>query len=206
MRTRRWLLLATMAAAGCGGYTAPDEVVLGSSVYTQPAPGADFKPLNTYYLDPSLEVWEDGVQKPSQAIPSAVVTTLNSRLSGYGYTAAPVSGAPPYGADVALRLAWFNNSYSYYYSWCAPYYYGWYGCWPTYGYAGSYSTGTVAMLMVDLRAARPPNPPITNPAELPVLWATGLYAVLRGTTPDNTNVFNQALNRAFDQSPYLDTH
>jgi hypothetical protein len=38
-----------------------------------------------------------------------------------------------------------------------------------------------------------------------VLWVSGLYAVLQGTTPTNTSVFNAALNRAFDQSPYLKT-
>ena len=54
METRRWLLLATIAAAACGGYTAPDEVTFGASVYSQPDPKASFTPLRTFFLDPKL--------------------------------------------------------------------------------------------------------------------------------------------------------
>ncbi len=38
---------------------------------------------------------------------------------------------------------------------------------------------------------------------IPLAAVTGLYAVLTGA---DTTKFNNALNTAFDQSPYLDTH
>jgi len=211
MRFSRWFLVAAIGAAACGGYSAPDEVVFGTGVYTQPAPttppGQDpstiFKPLSTYYLDQTLEVWKDGVQQAPTTVPPASASIITTRMNGLGYT--QVTTVPPLGgvpaADVGLRLAWFQNTFSYYYSgsWCSIYW-GWYGCYPTWGYAGSYSTGTVIMSMIDLRT----NPPGPND-QRPILWVSGLYAVLQGTGTNTTN-FNNALNTAFDQSPYLNTN
>ena len=62
-------------------------------------------------------------------------------MTAYGYTSTALT-TPPH---VGLRLAWIQNTYAYYYNYCSGYWYGWYGCWPTWGYAGSYSTGTVLM-------------------------------------------------------------
>jgi hypothetical protein len=201
MKILRWALLAAIAAAGCGGYDAPTEVVLGSNVYTQPAPGASFAALRSFYLDPSVEVWKDGEQQPSTAVPSATASVINQRMGTYGYTPAALTASP----HVGLRMAWMQNSYTYYYSYCSGYWYGWYGCWPSWGYGGSYSTGTVILMMVDLREAPPPQPPPVDGGGRPVLWVSGLYAVLQGTSIENTNTLNAALNRAFDQSPYLKT-
>jgi hypothetical protein len=195
MKTRRWLWLAATVSAGCGGYYAPNEVVYGSAVYTQAAPTADFKPLRRYYLDLTMEVWKDGVQQPSTSVPPAGVETVHTRMTAYGYTESQTIPLP--GTDaVGLRAAVFNNSYSFYYNYCSIYW-GYYGCYPTWGYAGTYSTGTVALTMVDLRTAPPPG------GQRQVLWVSALYAVLTGA--GQTAQFNSALNRAFDQSPYLKT-
>jgi len=203
-------LLAAIGAAACGGYSAPDEVVFGTGVYTQPAPtsppGQDpstiFKPLSSYYLDPTVEVWHDGEQQAPAAFPSGAAQIINTRMTAYGYTAGtppPIGGVP--GASVGLRASYFQNTFSYYYSggWCTIYW-GWYGCYPTWGYAGSYSTGTVVLVMTDLRT----NPPGPND-QRPILWVSGLYSVLQGQVTDTAN-FSSALTKAFDQSPYLDTH
>ena len=199
MKIRPWFLLAAMTAAGCGGYDAPSEVTLGSLVYTQPAPGASFTALRTYYLDPNLEVWEDGTAQPSQIVPSSTLTTINARMASYGYTAVttpPASGSPP-ASDIGMRLAFLKSNYTYYVSdgYCSLYWVYW-ACWPGWAYTSSYSTGTVLMLMVDTRK----TPPASS-----VLWATSLYAVLQGSSLENTTALNGALNRAFDQSTYLRT-
>lgn len=201
MRMTRCFLLTAIAAAGCGGYTAPDEVTLGTAVYTQQAPGADFKPLSTYYLDPTMDVFEDGVQKPSTALPSSSATLIDTRMQAFGYT--KVATVPPPNvspaATVGLRATTLSSTYTYYYSYC-DYYWGWYGCYPSWGYAGSYSTGTVVLTMLDLRT----DPPVGG--QRPVLWVSGLYSVLTGVQAESSVKFNNALNTAFDQSPYLDTH
>ena len=38
-----------------------------------------------------------------------------------------------------------------------------------------------------------------------MLWLSGLYSVLEGSSIENTTKLNAALNTAFDQSPYLKT-
>lgn len=202
MDTRRWLLLAAIAAQGCGGYYASDAVTFGTVVYTQPAPNADFKPLRTYYLDLTMDVFKDGAQQPSVAVPDSTVQVIATRMTAYGYTRVGAGQAlPPPNANVGLRLTLFNNSVTYYYSWCSPYW-GYYGCYPYWGYGGTYTTGSVATLMVDLRQTPPPGPPA---GQRPVLWANALYAVKYSTTPDAVTRLNNGLNTAFDLSPFLKT-
>ena len=194
MTIRRWLLLAAIGIAGCD-YGTPEEVVLGVPVYTQAAPGSDFTPLRTYYLDPSVEVYEDGAQRPSVTLPSSVATTISGQMQALGYTAALQPNA-----EVGLRLAWEKTTYVYYSGGYCSMYWGYYGCWPTWGYAGSYTTGTTIMVMVDLRTNPPPG------GTRPVLWVTALYGVLLTSTPETgAPALNQGLIRAFDQSPYLRT-
>jgi hypothetical protein len=183
-------------------------VTFGSAVYTQPAPNVSFAALRTYYLDPNIEVWEDGTQKLPQAVPSSTITTIDAQMVKLGYTAIPGSGVTPQppntlpASDVGLRLVFLQSNFTYYVSsgYCSVYW-AYYACWPGWAYAGSYSTGTVLMMMVDTRAptAPPPSP------DAATLWATALYAVLRGSSLENTNVLNSAVVRAYDQSPYLKT-
>ena len=194
MDTRRWLLLAVIAAQGCGGYYAPDEVTFGTVIYTQAGPGVDFKPLRKFFLDPTADVFKDGTQQPSVAVPSSTVMLIASRMAAYGYT----SVGTPDAADVGVRLTFFNNTVSYYYSYCSIYW-SYYGCYPYWGYAGSYSTGSVAQQMLDLRTNPPPGGSRT------VLWLSAAYAVKAGTSGDAVNNLNNGLNKIFDQSTFLKT-
>ncbi|HWE23825.1 MAG TPA: DUF4136 domain-containing protein [Myxococcales bacterium] len=199
MNIRRWFSLAAIAAAGCGGYGAPDEVAFGSVAVTQPAPGATFHGLQSYYLDPNVEVWLDGTQQPSIPVPSATATIIDQRMQGYGYTTKVTTNPPgntPPAADVGLRLAYLKSTYAYYYSggYCSIYW-AYYACWPGWAYAGSYTTGTVLMAMIDTK----------NTPSKGMLWTAGLYAVLYGSSIEDTNRLNAALTRAFDQSTYLST-
>ena len=64
MRTHRWFgTLAVMVLAACGSYGAPDEVLFGEAVYSQGAPGFDFKTLRppTYFLDPTVNIKNDTI-------------------------------------------------------------------------------------------------------------------------------------------------
>jgi hypothetical protein len=208
MKIRSWFSLAAIAAAGCGGYDAPSEVTNGQLVYTQPAPTTDnnpsaiFKPLNSYYLDPSLEVWKDGVQQLPQAVPSSTVSVITTRMGTFGYTQQTTN--PPVGqtpnADVGLRLAYLQTTNTYYYSggYCSIYW-AYYYCYPGWAYAGSYTTGTVLIQMVDLRTG-------TGASPGRALWVSSLYAILGTAGLSNSGALNTALTRAFAQSPYLDTH
>ena len=212
MKIRPWFLLAATAAAGCGGYDAPSEVTNGQLVYTQPAPTTNndptaiFKPLDgTYYLDPSVEVWNDGVQQAPAVIPDTTRTTITAAMTSFGYTltsSAPIppNGSPPAGAQVGMRLAYLKTTNTYYYSggYCSIYW-AYYYCYPGWAYAGSYTTGTVLVQMVDLRTG-------TGASPGRALWVSSLYAILGTAGLSNSAALNTALTRAFAQSPYLDTH
>jgi hypothetical protein len=194
MTIRRWLWLAALGFVGCD-YGTPSEVVLGVPVYTQAAPGSDFTPLRTYYLDPAVEVWNNSVQQPSVTIPTSVATTIAAQMTALGYTAASQPAA-----ETGLRLAWEKTTQVIYSGGYCSIYWGYYGCWPTWGYAGSYTTGTTLMTMVDLRTTPPSG------GTRPTLWVTALYGVLQSSTVEtNAPALNQGLVRAFNQSPYLRT-
>jgi hypothetical protein len=196
----RCFLLAAIAAAACGGYDAPSEVVYGTLAYSQANPDAlnKFPSLRTYYLDPLVEVWLDGEQQVSQPVPAATVTVIQTNMTKYGYTQVTTNPGPGQNpnADVGLRLAYLKSTTVYYYSggYCSIYW-AYYACWPGWAYAGAYTSGTVIGLMLDTKASVGGH----------ILWAIGLYGVLSGTTLDNTTRLNDALNRAYAQSPYLKT-
>ena len=207
MKLQPWFLLAAIAAAGCGGYDAPDEVTFGQLVYTQPAPNPGgppsdlFIPLNSYYLDPLLEVWKDGVQQPGATpLPTQASTVINTRMGTYGYTQDQTTGTGGVpNADVGIRLAYIQTTQAYYYNYCSIYW-AYYYCYPGWAYAGSYTTGTVLVQMVGLKTIGT----VVTPGK--ALWVSALYSVLGSAGLENAPRLTSALNQAFDQSPYLKTN
>lgn len=192
MRTYRWFAtLAVAMLAGCGDYSAPDEVLFGEAVYTQQSPAYDFKPLNTYYLDPTMKVVEDS-QASNETLPSSVVAAIDANMQRLGYTAAPLASA-----NVRLDTSLLKGTGAVYYPgyWCDYWYY--YSCYYDWYYAGSYKYGTLILQMGDL--STPANQP------LQIRWVAGMYGVGE-TGAVNVQRGVDAINRAFAQSPYLDTH
>jgi hypothetical protein len=207
-----WALGAAILAS-CGTYGAPDSVVFGQAVLTQPSPGFNFKPLTTYYLDPIANVVGDDPKNPTpvdmrNAPYTGILSTIDGRMQAYGYTPAPTSGTPVPPAQgtantVGLKVSVLKGTAATYYPgyWCDYWYY--YSCYYNWYYAGSYNYGMLILQIGDLST---PAPPVGQPGQpLKVLWLTGIYGVAQGVTWDVPNVVN-SLNRAFDQSPYLDTH
>lgn len=199
MRIRHLLATtAVVALAACGDYGAPDEVVYGVAVYTQPTAGADFTTYGTYYLDPQVKVKKDGQDQPATPMPASVKSAIDTQMAAAGFTAAADAAS----ADVGLSMAYITNSVDYYYSggYC-DIYYGWYGCYYPPVYAGSYRYGTAFLSMTDLTVAQAPGTPF------PGLWFSALYGVVAdygpGSSNYNTSRLVEGINRAFDQSPYL---
>jgi hypothetical protein len=197
MRTRRyfWALAAALLAS-CYDYGAPDEVVYGEAVFTQPSPGFDFKPLTSYYLDPQYRL-VDGDQVTDVNLPSNVATAIENNMQALGYT--KVTALPPAGtpATVGLKVAVLKGAAAVYYPgyWCDYWYY--YSCYYNWYYAGSYTYGTVVLEMGDLSAPAA--------GTLPVVWTGLVYGVASAGPVDSQRVVD-GINRAFGQSPYLDTH
>jgi hypothetical protein len=196
-------LAASLALAACGSDGAPDEVVYGVAVYTQPSPGADFAPYSTYYVDPEITVHNNGVIEPDTTpmtadIKAAIVAGMNA--AGY------VEVTDQATADLGLKLGYATGSVDYYYSggYC-DIYYGWYGCYYPPVYAGSYRFGAAILGMVDLTVPQPPAG--SPPTAFPGVWFSSMYSVLAdyqaGSTTYNKNQLILGIERSFDQSPYL---
>jgi hypothetical protein len=189
-------LVAAVALVGCGDYTAPDSVVNGVAVYTQPnVADAKFASAGTYWVDQAVRIRKDGQDQADQPISSlvGVEAAIDARMTAAHYTKATTQT----GAELALKLAISTNTVNYYYSggWC-DIYYGWYGCYYPPVYAGSYKYGTSILAMVDLRA--PPSDPT-----FPGMWSGVMYGVVSSLNATNQQKLVQAIGRAFDQSPYI---
>jgi hypothetical protein len=196
MRTHRWFgTLAVMVLAACGSYGAPDEVVFGEAVYTQGAPGFDFKTLNppaTYFLDQSINVKKDNTTEVVP-MPAPLANVINSNMAALGYTPAPLATA-----QVGLHVSVLQGTGEVYYPgyWCD--YWAYYGCYYSWYYAGSYKFGTVILEMAQSPGVANPGGPVT------VLWTSAVYGVATTSQFDTQRVID-GINRAFAQSPYLNT-
>jgi hypothetical protein len=194
MRTQRGSgALAAALLAACGGYGAPDEVVYGEAVYSQGRPNSEFRPLGTYFLDPTVKIVEDTQITPDPTpMPAEIKNAIDTNMAALGWTPADLATA-----DAAINVSLLRGTGQVYYPgyWCDYYSYG--GCYYSWYYAGSYRFGSVITEMIDLSVA--------EPAQAQVLWTSQVYGV--ATTPqyDLVRVVS-GLNRAFAQSPYLDTH
>ena len=204
MRTHRyfWALAAALLAS-CYDYSTPDEVLYGAAVYTQPAPSADFKALDTYYLDPMYKLADSdtitGVPViTDEPLPPTVGTAIDENMARLGYTKVDTLPAQGTAAAVGIKVIVLKGSADVYYTgyWCDYWYY--YSCY--YGgsyYAGSYDYGTVILEMGDLSVVSD---------VLPVLWLGAMYGVQTSTWGADIPRVVDGVNRAFAQSPYLDTH
>jgi hypothetical protein len=196
MRTHGWLAgLAVALLAGCAGYGASDDVTFGEIVYTQPKPGQSFVNLKTYYLDPVVNVATDDPQNPATTdLPSSVAATFDANMEARGWTKLNSQPAVPAANTVWVQATAFKGSAAYYYPgyWCDYWYY--YGCYYGWSYAGSYKFGTVVFEMAEA------VPDGNN--HLPVVWAAAIYGVASSPSYDIGRI-NDALYRAFSQSPYL---
>jgi hypothetical protein len=191
--------LATALLASCYGYGTPDEVLYGTAVYTQQAPGYDFKPLSKYYLDPIVNVMNDG-NETQDTLPAPVASAIDAHMAALGYEKVNSLVEAAVTGGVGLRAAVLKGTGAVYYPgyWCD--YWTYYGCYYSWYYAGSYHFGTVILEMGDLSGYPPPAQ-----QKLPILWASAMYGV-QTTAAYDVQRINDAIDRAFAQSPYLDTH
>lgn len=121
-----------------------------------------------------------------------ILQRIESNMTAMGYTKV----ADPVNADMALFPAvWTNTTINYWYDyWCwwYPYYCDWGWGWPSYT---TTTTGTLAMtLLVD-------GEDYIQPTRV---WTAAMNGLLSGAY--NTTRVNNAIDQAFEQSPYLKTN
>jgi Domain of unknown function (DUF4136) len=136
-----------------------------------------------------------------------ILDGVASKLAALGYTRLPSFSAGNPDVVVTIKGIAIRNTDIYVsYPWWG--YWGWYG-WPCcygpgwgVGYypvvtATQYDVGTIAVDMWDLRRAD------ATAMQIPAIWTAALRGLLEGSAADAPFRINQALDRAFSQSPYL---
>lgn len=208
-RTLLAAMAATALASGCGIDNIPSDVINGTAVATYDAPGTNFGAYRTYAIVTQIAVVEDSTGQPTGSFQPApaILAAVNQNLAARGYVkvaeidpANPPSTPPV--ADLAINLLALQgtNYVSYpcdYWDWWG---YPGYGCDVSWNWI-AYRTGTLLMVMSDLKNAPPPS----ADAKVKHLWAGAGYSVLTASATSNTSIAVKAVNQAFAQSPYLHT-
>ena len=127
-------------------------------------------------------------------IPDVTATQILSRIASnlldLGWERVALDAAIPH---ILLAPASIETTTVYYYDW---WYWGYYPYYPYYPvYAGSYTTGTLIMTMMDPLDVGGNGNPIQE-------WTGLINGVL--TDKFDPNRINPLIDQAFEQSPYLD--
>src|SRR4051812_45775825 len=187
----------------------PDTSQLSNSfvVQTVKEPGANFSDYKTYYISDTVALVnsipdDDSLRTDADAkqLTAAVKANMNAR----GYTLVPSSHSHP---DLGLGLTIVKDLNvgviypGYWWGYWGGCYWGYCGYPPYYPYYGpvvySVPTGTIVLDMIDLKNAAANE-------KLYVPWASVMSGGL-GYTNDDLQLGVEAINQAFDQSPYLQT-
>ena len=185
----------------------PDTNSLSNScvVQTSREPDANFGSYKTYYIsdtialvstNPNDSLWTDDEAKQ---LVEAVRTNMNAR----GYTETS-HGGPDLGLGLTvlkdLNIGviypgwWWGYWGGCYWGYCGyPPYYPWYGG----GVVYSVPTGTIVLDMIDLKNAAANE-------KLYVPWGSVMSGGL-GNSSDDLQLGIDAIDQAFEQSPYLQT-
>ena len=194
-------VLAGFAFAGCypGGAEFTEDL---DAVYTNHLANFDFQGRSTYAMPDKIvvdvQVQNDGdtvyvYMKDAYAQP--ILNAIDANMSSLGWSKVDVHNNP----DVVLTPAGIKNTtyfYSYWYCWWYGGYWGWY--YPPYYTVSSYTTGSFIMVIAD------PTPDDSAINLSPAAWVgvgNGLF-----TGNNDLERAKNAIDQAFDQSPYLKTN
>ena len=181
----RYLAFALTAVAFCACQKEPSTSSLHKDylVYTAHDTDADFAAFNTYYIPDSIlligsadktEYWKD-------ANALEIVNTVVGRMNAAGYTRTDDKDA----ANLGLQLSYVQKV-TYFVGYDYPYsvYYG-------------YTAGSLLVEMMNLEADQ------ESGKKLPVIWDSFIGGLLTSSEELNQQRTVDAVQQAFDQSPYL---
>jgi len=165
-------------------------------VITHHNPDYNFVANNTYAMPDKILKITGNLQEGDvpQFIPDVTATQILSRIASnlldLGWERVALDAATPH---ILLAPASIETTTVYYYDW---WYWGYYPYYPYYPvYAGSYTTGTLIMTMMDPLDVGGNGNPIQE-------WTGLINGVL--TDKFDPNRVNPLIDKAFEQSPYLD--
>lgn len=194
------MAITVMLLAGCYPH-GPESVEDMDVVLTYFKDEYDFASKQTYArpdrivkVTGNLEDGDEPVFIPD-ATATLILNQIDKNMTDLGWQKVGINEDP----DVLLAPASWESTtivyyYDYWYWWWGGYYPGW-GYYPAY--VSSYSTGTLVMGLID--------PAVTGANGNPVVQWTGAVNGIMTWTYDANRV-NTAIDRAFAQSPYLQTN
>ncbi|MEK6783623.1 MAG: DUF4136 domain-containing protein [Bacteroidota bacterium] len=206
---KRFLFFGLLAAlvAGCypGGAEYTDELDLVATTYNK---DYAFTNSNTFAIPDKIpkidgDLGQGEIPKfVDDATAKVILDGIKSNLTELGYTEVTTD------ADVVVTVAALEVTTTTVY--CNDWWYGgWWGYYPGYpGYGGcyypsayTYSTGTIFISMVDDKLE-------DGIAETPLLgvWGAALNGLLQSSSSSTNIRITNALDHAFEQSPYLKTN
>jgi len=166
-----------------------------------------FGDVNTYIMPDSIvRIGEGDEDDIDRDYDDEILLSVAAELNALGWTRLPDS--PVAQPDVAVTISISSSTFTYwvpggwwgYWGWY-PWYPSWgWGCcyypsYPWYGYGGSYSTGTLSIVMLD------GGPAVGE--EIPAVWAGLMNGLLSSTTSATAARVDQLIEQTFSQSPYL---
>lgn len=209
---KKILFLACMAVVMAACEKDPDMEKLDTNlvVYTDHDNNVSFDGYKTYFLPDSIleaggykaSYWKD---ENAKAIIDAVALQMDSR--GYTRVTDPEKKDE---VDVGVQLSYVAQtnhviSYTPYGGWWdygfwGPWWGGWYYPYPvTY----SYDTQTMLLEMVDLTKKDTSE---TKKQDIPVVWYVSMSGFMYGNGRVNQQLLLDAVDQAFDQSPYIQSN
>lgn len=194
-------LVVVCALSGC--YPGQDKSTIDfDSVATMyNTDSIDYGAYTTYaILDSVLTTNSDGEYVDNDGPhDQALIAQIKEQMNARGYA----EETDPEGNGVSLKIICQTSTnttfvfYDYYPGWGGYWGGGWYYPWYPVTGVSSYSTGTVAINIIDPTRVDP----ITETEG--VVWTAALNGLLTGGSADIGNRIDIAVDQAFDQSPYL---
>jgi hypothetical protein len=214
----RLLLFATIGLAlavyACypGGATDVADFDLVITLYDE---NFDYSALETYAMPDSVKEFPDSTQTIDPTTEQLILQLVADNMAKYGYKRiiTPDTNVVDSIPDVVVLCRALTQDYAAFttYPWWG-YWGGWYGGWyPPYpGWGWGYppggvsvSTFTVGALLIDMAPGRP-DPDDEAAETLQGVWGAGMNGVLSNSLQADQARLKEMINRAFEQSPYLD--
>lgn len=195
-----------------GGATDVSDFDLVITLYDE---NFDYGTLKTYAMPDSVVEFPDSTQTINPATEQLILQTVADNMANYGYTRiinpdTTVADSIP---DVVVLCRALTQDFAAFttYPWWG-YWGGWYGGWyPPYpGWGWGYPPGgvsvntfTVGAVLIDMAQGLPDPPDETAEVQSGV-WSAGLNGLLSNSLQGDQTRVKEGIDRAFEQSPYLD--
>lgn len=201
------IVLLAVAVTACQKEPSTSDLHKDYLVYTAYDTDTKFADFATYYLPDSILIigTNDKTEYWKDADAMQIVNTVAERLDAAGYTRSTDKVSANLGMQLSYvkQVTYFvGNDYDYWW-WYYPYYWtpGYWGDWlgwhyPYQVYYG-YTAGSLLMEMINLEADQ------TSGKKLPIIWDSYIGGLLTSSETLNQQRTIDAVEQAFEQSPYL---